>query len=428
MLNFDDVAQPAPNAERAALADFRRDAAVRRPDQYPVHFGHDGRAEGRDADPPQHRQQRLFHRRGDAAHARRPAVHPGAVLSLLRHGARQSRLRHPWRLHGQPVRRLRSRRDAGRGRGRSAAPACTASRPCSSPCSTTRSSAASTSETLRTGIMAGSPCPVEVMRRVVDRMHMREVTIAYGMTETSPVSFQSACDDPIERRVSTVGRIQPHLEVKIVDEAGRIVPPGRSRRAADPRLQRHAAATGTTRRHGEGDRRRALHAHRRPRHDRRRGLLQHRRAAEGHGDPWRRERLSARDRGIPLHPSGDRRRTGVRRSRPNTARSSASGSAAREGTSLNEQEVVAFCRASIAHYKVPRYVRFVDEFPMTVTGKAQKFLMRKAMMDELALGRRRRRESLGARRQGGQRAPSAGYGFGASSAAAAETCPRSSIA
>ena len=73
-------------------------------------------------------------------------------------------------------------------------------------------------KTLRTGIMAGSPCPVEVMRRVVDLMHMREVTIAYGMTETSPVSFQSAHDDPLERRVSTVGRILPHLEVKIVDQ------------------------------------------------------------------------------------------------------------------------------------------------------------------------------------------------------------------
>ena len=79
---------------------------------------------------------------------------------------------------------------------------------------------------LRTGIMAGSPCPVEVMRNVVSRMHMREVTIAYGMTETSPVSFQSAFDDPQERRVSTVGRIQPHIEVKIVDGEGRVAPPG----------------------------------------------------------------------------------------------------------------------------------------------------------------------------------------------------------
>ncbi len=80
--------------------------------------------------------------------------------------------------------------------------------------------------TLRTGIMAGSPCPIEVMKKVVDRMHMRDVTIAYGMTETSPVSFQSAGDDPLERRVSTVGRVHPHLEVKVVDGEGRVVPRG----------------------------------------------------------------------------------------------------------------------------------------------------------------------------------------------------------
>ena len=79
---------------------------------------------------------------------------------------------------------------------------------------------------LRTGIMAGSPCPIEVMRRVVEKMHMRQVTIAYGMTETSPVSFQSSVDDPLERRVATVGRVQPHLEVKVVDSDGRIVPRG----------------------------------------------------------------------------------------------------------------------------------------------------------------------------------------------------------
>ena len=110
----------------------------------------------------------------------------------------------------------------------SAAPRSTACRPCSSPSSTIRSSHASTSASLRTGIMAGSPCPIEVMKRVVEQMHMREVTIAYGMTETSPVSFQSAADDPLERRVSTVGRIHPHLEVKIVDAEGRIVPRGES--------------------------------------------------------------------------------------------------------------------------------------------------------------------------------------------------------
>src|SRR5207344_425717 len=81
---------------------------------------------------------------------------------------------------------------------------------------------------LRTGIMAGAPCPIEVMKRVNQAMHMEQITIAYGMTETSPVSFQSAVDDPLERRVSTVGRVQPHIEVKIVDSEGRLVPVGQS--------------------------------------------------------------------------------------------------------------------------------------------------------------------------------------------------------
>src|SRR6185437_7190732 len=79
---------------------------------------------------------------------------------------------------------------------------------------------------LRTGIMAGSPCPIEVMKQVIERMHMRGVTIAYGMTETSPVSFQSAVDDPLEKRVSTIGRVQPHLEVRVIDAEGRTVPRG----------------------------------------------------------------------------------------------------------------------------------------------------------------------------------------------------------
>jgi fatty-acyl-CoA synthase len=81
---------------------------------------------------------------------------------------------------------------------------------------------------LRTGIMAGSPCPIEVMKRCVDEMNMRDVTIAYGMTETSPVSTQTSCDDPLERRVATVGRVHPHVEIKIVDAEGRVVPPGTS--------------------------------------------------------------------------------------------------------------------------------------------------------------------------------------------------------
>ena len=154
---------------------------------------------------------------------------------------------------------------------------------------------------LRTGIMAGSPCPIEVMRGAVERMHLREITIAYGMTETSPVSFQSSADDPLERRVSTVGRIHPHLEVKIVDAEGRIVPRGV---AGELCTRGYSVMRGYWDDDGAdaaGDRSGALDAHRRPRHDRRRGLLQHRRPHQGRGDPRRRERLSARGGGVPLH-------------------------------------------------------------------------------------------------------------------------------
>ena len=107
----------------------------------------------------------------------------------------------------------------------SAAPRSTASPRCSSPSSTTPSFERFDLSTLRTGIMAGSPCPVEVMKKVQSRMHMSEVTICYGMTETSPVSTQSTIDDPLEKRVGTVGRVHPHVEVKIVDpDTGAIVP------------------------------------------------------------------------------------------------------------------------------------------------------------------------------------------------------------
>ena len=111
-------------------------------------------------------------------------------------------------------------------------------------------------KSLRTGIMAGAPCPIEVMKRVNNEMNMGEVTIAYGMTETSPVSFQSATDDPLERRVSTVGRIHPHVEVKVVDLEGRDRAARRTRRTLHPRLQRHAGLLGR----GGKDRRRARRA------------------------------------------------------------------------------------------------------------------------------------------------------------------------
>jgi fatty-acyl-CoA synthase len=239
--------------------------------------------------------------------------------------------------------------------------------------------------TLRTGIMAGSPCPVEVMRRVIDRMHMSEVTIAYGMTETSPVSFQSALDDPLERRVSTVGRIQPHIEVKIVDNEGRIAPPGASGElltrgysvmrgywddpaataaAIDEAGFMHTGDLATIDaegycnivgrlkdmiiRGGENIYPREIEEF----------LYTHPAVAD------------VQAFGVPDHRYGEELCVWIRR---------------REGASLNENEVIAFCRASIAHYKAPRYVRFVDAFPMTVTGKAQKFLMRQTMIQELSL-------------------------------------------
>ena len=239
--------------------------------------------------------------------------------------------------------------------------------------------------TLRTGIMAGSPCPVEVMRRVIDRMHMSEVTIAYGMTETSPVSFQSSRDDPLERRVSTVGRVQPHIEVKVVDRDGRIVPPGvpgelltrgysvmRGYWADDPAT---AAAIDEARFMHTGD----LATIDADGYCNIVGRLKDM-IIRGGENIYPREVeeflyshpaiADVQAFGVPDHRYGEELCVWIRR---------------REGASLSEDEVIAFCRASIAHYKAPRYVRFVDSFPMTVTGKAQKYLMRRAMMEELAL-------------------------------------------
>ncbi len=118
--------------------------------------------------------------------------------------------------------------------------------------------------TLRTGIMAGATCPIEVMRRVIGEMHMGEVQIAYGMTETSPVSLQTGADDDLERRVTTVGRTQPQLESKIIDLGGQHRRARRDRRAVYPWLQRDARLLEQPRRHPRGHRRRRLDAHRRP--------------------------------------------------------------------------------------------------------------------------------------------------------------------
>ena len=169
---------------------------------------------------------------------------------------------------------------------------------------------------LRTGVMAGAPCPIEVMKACVDRMHMTEVTICYGMTETSPVSTQTLPDDSLHHRTATVGRAHPHVEIRVADpDSGATLARASHRRVLHARVLGDAGLLERRRANGRGDRRRRLDPHRRPRGDGRRRLRQHRRPDQGHGDPRRRERLPAGDRGVHLHPPRRRGRAGDRRAR-----------------------------------------------------------------------------------------------------------------
>ena len=238
---------------------------------------------------------------------------------------------------------------------------------------------------LRTGIMAGSPCPIEVMKRAVTSMHLSEIVIGYGMTETSPASFVSSTDDPLERRVSTVGRAMPHVEAKVVDAEGRIVPRGtagelltrgylvmlgywedeeKTREAIDPAGWMHTGDLATIDdegycnivgrikdmviRGGENVYPREIEEF----------LYRHPKIQD------------VQVIGVPDARYGEELCAWVR---------------LRDGESATVEEIRAFCQGQIAHYKVPRYVKFVDGFPMTVTGKIQKFLMRQHMMEELRL-------------------------------------------
>ncbi len=239
--------------------------------------------------------------------------------------------------------------------------------------------------TLRTGIMAGSPCPIEVMRQVIDRMHMPQVTIAYGMTETSPVSFQSAANDSLEVRVATVGRVQPHLEVKIVDEAGRIVPRGETGELCtrgysvmigywdDPERTAEAIDAGGWMHTGDL------------------ATLD----AQGCGNIVGRikdmvirggENVYPREieEFLYRHPAiQDVQVIGI----PDVkyGEELCAWIMLTPGAVLTPEAVREFCKGQIAHYKIPRYIRFVDGFPTTVTGKVQKFAMREAMIAELNL-------------------------------------------
>jgi fatty-acyl-CoA synthase len=238
---------------------------------------------------------------------------------------------------------------------------------------------------LRSGIMAGSPCPIEVMKQVVSKMHMPEVTIAYGMTETSPVSFQSSTDDPLERRVATVGRIQPHLEVKIIDAEGRIVARGEPGELCtrgysvmvgywdDP--ERTAEALDSAGWMHTGDLATLDEAGYCNIVGRIKDMV-----IRGGENVYPREV----EEFLYRHPAiQDVQVVGV----PDRkyGEELAAWIVLKPGEALNEEAVRAFCQGQIAHYKIPRYVRFVDGFPTTVTGKVQKFAMREAMIAELDL-------------------------------------------
>jgi len=235
---------------------------------------------------------------------------------------------------------------------------------------------------LRTGIMAGSPCPIEVMKQVIEKMHMSGVTIAYGMTETSPVSFQSAVDDPIEKRVSTVGRVQPHVEVKVIDEEGRTTPrgvpgelctrgysvmlgywdePERTSEAIDSEGWMHTGDLGVLDKDGYGNivgRIKDMVI--------RGGENVYPREIEEflHAHP---KVLDAQVVGVPDRQMGEELCAWIR---------------LRAGEACNEDEIRAFCQGRIAYYKIPRYIRFVEEYPLTVSGKVQKFVIRQRMIKE----------------------------------------------
>ena len=239
---------------------------------------------------------------------------------------------------------------------------------------------------LRTGIMAGSPCPVEVMKRCINEMHMEEVTICYGMTETSPVSTQTLTDDPIDKRVGTVGRVHPHVEVKIVDPETMLVTPRgsagelctrgysvmlgywndpeKTAESIDPARWMHTGDLAVMDDEGYVNivgRIKDLVI--------RGGENVYPREIEeflySHPDI-----VDVQVIGVPDLKYGEEIMAWVK---------------LREGASLDAGELRAFCEGRIAHYKIPRYVHVTDEFPMTVTGKVQKFKMREAAIEMLGL-------------------------------------------
>ncbi len=248
--------------------------------------------------------------------------------------------------------------------------------------------------TLRTGIMAGSPCPVEVMKRVISEMNMTEVTICYGMTETSPVSAQTTADDDMERRVSTVGRVHPHVEIKVTDpETGLIRPRGEHGELCTRGYSVMLGYWGDPERTAEViDAARWMHTGDLAVIDEagylnitgrikdmviRGGENIYPREIEEflYGHP---EIEDVQVIGVPDLRYGEELCAWVR---------------IRPGSDLTAEQVREFCAGRIAHYKVPRYVRFTDSFPMTVTGKVQKFRMRETSVAELGLADAERQQT-----------------------------------
>ena len=239
---------------------------------------------------------------------------------------------------------------------------------------------------LRTGIMAGSPCPVEVMKRVVNEMHMTEVTICYGMTETSPVSTQTTADDDMERRVGTVGRAGPHIEIKVIDpESGLVLPRGSHgefcTRGYSVMLgywdeqEKTAEAIDAARWMHTGDLAVMDEA----------GYLNivgriKDMVIRGGENIYPREV----EEFLYIHPAiVDVQVVGV----PDVkyGEELCAWVKLRPGSALTAEDVREFCTGKIAHYKIPRYVRITEDFPMTVTGKVQKFKMRETSVAELGL-------------------------------------------
>jgi fatty-acyl-CoA synthase len=238
---------------------------------------------------------------------------------------------------------------------------------------------------LRTGIMAGAPCPIEIMKRVIAEMNLSEITNCYGMTETSPVSFQTATDDGFERRVSTVGRVHPHVQVKVVDAQGRCVPRGEQG-------ELHTRGYSVMRGYWEEPRKtREVIDDAGWMHTGDLGVID----AEGYGHVTGRLKDMVIRGGENVYP---REVEEFLYKHPKVQAAQVCGVPhvklgeevcawiqLKDGCSASEEEIREFCRGQIAHYKIPHYVRFVSEFPMTITGKIQKFIMRERMCEELGL-------------------------------------------